>query len=166
MCIFIKATKWSQMMIISLLLISSGSSRLRLGPFSIYEDNENTTQRTTTFIGKKTTPRNVNEIVECQISGWTIYKEYFVPIFSLSAIVLFSVYLFYRMLFTLHLHFKYRRFRFTRRTASERAAIQKRNMIIEMDPLSARNVNHEVPTTSSTGKNVFFVNNNTIETLA
>ena len=108
-----------------------GSCRIVVGPFGIQEVPDASRPSTIVFTAPATTTRGYENVK----SSWTVFKEDWVPIFTFVGSCLSSIFFIFRMYRCLHLHWKYRRFTFTRRSRAETAAIRYSNAIIDMDPL-------------------------------
>ena len=143
MLIFIRATKWFQLILINLLCFSFVSSRIRLGPFGIYDDAEisSTTTKSTFLKTTHASPNSFKTLCKNE-DGWHFFKDRFAPIFSFVLNLIASAYFLHLLWRKFNLYFKYKRFTFRQATAAERAATRRREAIIEMDPLHFKNQNH------------------------
>ena len=136
MFIFTKEIKWYPVVLISIFL-PGFSSKIHLGPFRLYEE-EQVYETSTPVYSQPTAPSFLpsSSTSEPNLSLFMIFKEYFLPVFYFFSLLISTSFFLHRLCRTFNLQFKYRRFRFIRRSAAEQSDIRQRNMIIEMDPLS------------------------------
>ena len=128
------------------------SGTLRLGPFGLYDDGaprlNNTTpfpsETSTSLFKDSSTPDSqifegttlpLRIVASLEKTSWGYFKENFLPILSLLSYISTFSYFAFKTWRLVRLHWKYRRFRFIRRTPAERAAVQTNDAIVQMDPL-------------------------------
>ena len=107
--------------------------RIRLGPLGLYEEEDSVFSTSPSTTSLTTLPPT-----ESNLTVWFLFKEYFLPVLTFISILISSSYFLHRLCRLFNLHFKYRRFRFIKRSAAEKANIRLRNSIIAMDPLRHR----------------------------
>ena len=135
MSTFIRVIRWYLLLISALL--PGVKTRVRLGPLGLYEEED-------IVSAEFPSTRHVQTLYTSTLSpaanstSWAIFKDNFLPLFFFFTSIISTSYFLHRLIRKFNLHFKYRRFKFVRRSAAETADIKLRNTIIEMDPLRIR----------------------------
>ena len=116
-------------------VMQSGSTRVILSPFGIYEDSDTTS--ISTLASSSTTHLVLSHSDSVDENGWSIFRGYVMPVILFVTCCILSSFYLFRAIRIFRIHFKYHRFTFSRRNPVDTADIRRRNTIVEMDPLGS-----------------------------